>query len=164
MHPIISAYTLKNPFPRRIAMSAVQLLECNSLAVREAGRSITQLYDQFMAPLGLRSTQFSLLLRLKRLGPTRINALAAELAMDRSTLGRNILPLQRDGLIDVAPHAEDRRSKLLQLTPLGRERLAEARAQWVKAQTAFETAFGPERAAQLRELLRGVRQLSVTVD
>ena len=140
-------------------MAAAQLKQCNGLAMREAGRSITQFYDHYLAPTGLRSTQFSLLARLKRLGPLSINALAAELGMDRSTLGRNILPLQRDGLVSAEADAADKRSKQLQLTPLGEARFAEARAQWVKAQTAFETSFGAERAAALRELLRGVREL-----
>ena len=144
-----------------ICMERAQLIDCNSLALREAGRSISQIYDQFMAPVGLRSTQFSLLVRLKKLGPISINALAAELGVDRSTMGRNLLPLQRDGLVAIEPHADDKRRKALQLTALGETRLKQGRVQWVQAQTAFETAFGPERAALLRELLRGVRDLTL---
>ena len=142
-------------------MERAQLIDCNSLALREAGRSISQIYDQFMAPVGLRSTQFSLLARLKKLGPISINALAAELGTDRSTMGRNLLPLQRDGLVAIEPHADDKRRKALQLTAQGEARLKQAKVQWALAQTAFETAFGPERAMQLRELLRGVRDLSL---
>ena len=56
-------------------------------------RHVTQFYDQFLAPSGLRTTQYSILARLQRKGPMTINALAAELVMDRTTLGRNILPL-----------------------------------------------------------------------
>ena len=74
---------------------------CNSLALRQAARHVTQFYDQFLAPSGLRSTQYSILARLQRRGPMTINALAAALVMDRTTLSRNILPLQRDGLIAV---------------------------------------------------------------
>ena len=76
---------------------------CNCLALRQAARHVTQFYDQFLAPSGLRTTQYSILARLVREGPMAINALAAELVMDRTTLGRNILPLQRDGLIAVGP-------------------------------------------------------------
>jgi DNA-binding MarR family transcriptional regulator len=61
-------------------------------------RHVTQFYDQFLADAGLRATQFSILTKLRRLGPLSINALAKELVMDRTTLGRNILPLQREGL------------------------------------------------------------------
>ena len=75
--------------------------DCNCLAVRQAARHITQFYDQLLGPSGLRTTQFSILAKLRRLGPMTINALAAEMVMDRTTLGRNILPLERDGLIAV---------------------------------------------------------------
>src|ERR1700682_1837681 len=99
---------------------------CNCLAVRQAARHITQFYDHFLAPSGLRSTQFSILAKLKRLGPMSINALAADLVMDRTTLGRNILPLQRDGLISVVKRSTDRRSKELRMTEAGAECLRAA--------------------------------------
>jgi DNA-binding MarR family transcriptional regulator len=117
---------------------------------------VTQSYDQFLAPAGLRTTQFSILAKLKRKGPMTINALAAELVMDRTTLGRNILPLERDGLISVEPLASDRRSKALDLTKAGDKRLGAARTGWVKAQARFESAFGSKRTSELRELLRAV--------
>ena len=79
--------------------------ECNCFAVRSAARHVTQFYDQHLASSGLRTTQFSILSKLKRNGPMTINPLAAELAMDRTTLGRNILPLERDGLIRIEPVA-----------------------------------------------------------
>jgi DNA-binding MarR family transcriptional regulator len=79
--------------------------ECNCFAVRAAARHVTQFYDQVLAPAGLRVTQFSILARLKRLGPLTINTLARDMVMDRTTLGRNILPLERDGLIRaIMPH------------------------------------------------------------
>src|SRR5262249_35561792 len=84
---------------------------CNCFAVRSAARHVTQLYDQFLAPIGLRVTQFSILAILKRLGPLTINALAKQLVMDRTTLGRNILPLERDGLIRVSASVGDGRAK-----------------------------------------------------
>src|SRR5258708_20738115 len=90
--------------------------ECNCFAVRSAARHVTQFYDQFLAPSGLRTTQFSILARLKRLGPLTINALARDMVMDRTTLGRNILPLQRDRLIRIQTAASDRRAKELHLT------------------------------------------------
>src|SRR5262249_23741948 len=116
----------------------------------------TQSYDQFLAPAGLRTTQFSILAKLKRKGPMTINALAADLVMDRTTLGRNILPLERDGLISVAPGASDRPSKELRLTNQGEKRLGEARKGWSEAQKRFESAFGGRRTAELRGLLRAV--------
>jgi len=127
--------------------------ECTCLAVRQAARRITQFYDQHLAPFWLRTTQFSILAKLKQLGPMTINALADELVMDRTTLGRNILPLERDGLISVAPGRTDRRSRELQLTDAGIERLQAARSGWSEAQMHFAAAFGDERTAGLRALL-----------
>ena len=56
-------------------------------------------YDQLLAPTGLRTTQFSILAKLNRLGSSTINMLARDMLMDRTTLGRYVLPLKRDGLI-----------------------------------------------------------------
>src|SRR5271169_4767435 len=86
---------------------------CNCLAVRQAARYITQFYDQYLAEAGLRTTQYGILAKLKRHGPMSINVLAAELVMDRTTLGRNVQPLERDGLIAIEPDPQDRRSRVL---------------------------------------------------
>jgi DNA-binding MarR family transcriptional regulator len=129
---------------------------CNCLALRQAARRVTQFYDHFLTPSGLRTTQYSILARLQRKGAMTINALAAELVMDRTTLGRNILPLQRDGLIAVGPGKSDRRSKELRLTGSGAARFRAALKGWREAQARFETAFGAKRAKELRALLHEV--------
>src|ERR1700726_960093 len=128
--------------------------ECNCFAVRSAARHVTQFYDQFLAPSGLRTTQFAILARLKRLGPLEIKVLARDMVMDRTTLGRNILPLERDGLIRIEATASDRRAKELHLTKAGEKRLQVAHERWSEAQSRFETTFGPRRAAELRKMLR----------
>ena len=132
--------------------------DCNCLAVRQAARHITQFYDQFLAPSGLRTTQFSILAKLRRLGPMTINALAAEMVMDRTTLGRNILPLERDGLIAVEQGSRDRRSKELRVTEAGQDRFRAGMKGWVKAQRQFEAAFGAKRTADVRALLHAVAE------
>jgi DNA-binding MarR family transcriptional regulator len=130
------------------------LFDCNCLAVRQAARYVTQLYDRHLAASGLRTSQYGILAKLKRHGPMAINELAAELVMDRTTLGRNIRPLERDGLITITPGRTDRRVKELRLTAGGDERFNETREAWIAAQRSFETGFGPERSAELRALLR----------
>ena len=130
--------------------------ECNCFAMRAAARHLSQSYDRFLAPSGLRTTQFSILARLKRGGPLTINALAEDMVMDRTTLGRNVLPLERDGLISIEPTASDRRAKELRLTKAGEKRLQAALKGWSQAQARFETVFGAERAGDLRKLLRAV--------
>src|SRR6476660_4397663 len=128
--------------------------ECNCLALRAATRHVTQFYDQVMAATGRRTTHFSILAKLKRKGPLTINALAEDMVMDRTTLGRNVLPLQRDGLITIKSASSDRRAKELRLTKAGGNRLQQALERWSQAQARFEAAFGEKRAADLRELLR----------
>lgn len=132
------------------------LSDCNCLAVRQAARYVTQLYNRHLAQSGLRTSQYGILARLKRLGPMTINELAAELVMDRTTLGRNIRPLERDGLITITPGRSDRRIKELRLSEGGERRFAESREAWLEAQRDFETGFGPQRAAELRGLLRAL--------
>jgi DNA-binding MarR family transcriptional regulator len=129
---------------------------CNCLALRQAARHVTQFYDQFLAPAGLRTTQFSILARLRRLGPMTISALAADLVMDRTTLGRNLQPLEREGLVAVVKGRTDRRSREIRLTDTGAERLRTAVEGWVKAQTGFEAVFGEERSSELRAMLHAV--------
>jgi DNA-binding MarR family transcriptional regulator len=129
---------------------------CNCLAVRQAARYITQFYDRCLAAAGLRTTQYGILARLKRQGPMSINTLAAELVVDRTTLGRNIRPLERDGLIAIEPDPSDRRSKILRLTKAGGARFRLAEKRWVEAQKRFERAYGGRQASQLRENLRAL--------
>jgi DNA-binding MarR family transcriptional regulator len=138
------------------AGSQLKSEDCNCFVVRSAARHVTQLYDQFLAPVGLHVTQFSILAKLKRLGPMTINALAKEMVMDRTTLGRNVLPLERDGLIKIEASATDGRARELQLTRAGERQLHAGREAWTRAQARFEARFGAKRAADFRAMLRAV--------
>lgn len=129
---------------------------CNCLSIRQAARHVTQFYDQALAPSGLRATQFSILAKLQAQGPLSINTLAEQLVMDRTTLGRNIRPLEREGLIAVAPGRSDRRVKELHLTKAGAARARTALAGWKQAQARFEEVFGRKRSSDLRALLSGI--------
>lgn len=125
---------------------------CNCLAVRQAARHVTQLYDRHLAHVGLRATQYSILARLARLGPLSINELAALMVMDRTTTGRAIRPLQRDGLIAITP-GRDERTRVVRLTQAGKKRVKAAAAHWRTAQQEFERAYGAGDAAKLRSAL-----------
>src|SRR6202162_2145476 len=125
--------------------------DCNCLAVRQAARYITQFYDRYLAAAGLRTHQYGILARLKRQGPMSINTLAAELVVDRTTLGRNIRPLERDDLIAIEADPSDGRSKILRLTKAGDARFQRAQKHWTEAQRHFERAYGGKQASQLRE-------------
>ncbi len=129
---------------------------CNCLAIRKAARHVSQFYDQCLAPTGLRVTQFSILARLHRLGPRTITELAADLVSDRTTMGRNIGPLEREGLVAVGADPRDRRRRAVSITGPGTERLQAAQERWTEAQARFERAYGGPEALELRHLLAGV--------
>jgi DNA-binding MarR family transcriptional regulator len=116
---------------------------------------VTQLYDQALAPVGLRATQFSLLLQTEALGPIALQPLAEVMVMDRATLGHNVRPLLGRGLVQLEV-GRDRRSRELSITQAGRDLLVEARALWRQAQDAFETEMGRDTASAVRGLLHRV--------
>jgi DNA-binding MarR family transcriptional regulator len=128
---------------------------CNCLALRQAARHVSQIYDGHLASEGLRATQYSILAKLNRLGPLSINELAKSMVMDRTTLGRAIRPLERDRLLSIGA-GDDGRTRSLRLTPAGQARLKAATAKWREAQKQFEAAFGAGDAADLRTVLRRV--------
>jgi DNA-binding MarR family transcriptional regulator len=130
--------------------------DCSCLSLRQATRHVTQFYGRFLVPTGLRSTQLSILTKLRRMGSTSINALAEAMVMDRKTLGRNIQPLEREGLIAVRQGQTDRRSKELHVTDKGAARLEDATKTWAEAQSRFEAVFSGGRSSDLRALLRAV--------
>jgi DNA-binding MarR family transcriptional regulator len=124
---------------------------CNGTALRKATRRVSQLYDEILAPCGLRSTQRSILVHIARAGGApAMGELAAALVLDRSALAHNLKPLERDGLVVVAVDPADKRSRLIRLTRAGEAKLAESTVLWARAQHRFETAFGAEAARALR--------------
>jgi DNA-binding MarR family transcriptional regulator len=130
--------------------------QCTCTAVRQAARQLTQLYDAELAPSGLRVTQYSVLASLDRVGPSSLQDLAADLVMDRSTLGHNLRPLEREGLIKLAVDKSDKRTRRLELTTRGKAKLEESRPLWRKAQDRFEAGYGASSAKELRTVMRRV--------
>src|SRR5215813_14473503 len=98
---------------------------CNCLALRQAARHATQLYDRHLAAEGLKTSQYSILAKLLRLGPQSIGALAEMMVMDRTTTTRAVRPLARDKLVAVA-RGEDERTRMVRITPAGEARIKAA--------------------------------------
>ena len=128
---------------------------CCGTALRKASRRLAQLYDSALAPVGLKATQYAILIEtsLPGDGPLTMQVLAQRLVMDRSTLGHNLRPLERDGLLTVEPAPGDRRSRQVALTRLGRARLRSARRHWEKAQAKVTEILGSRLAGELRATL-----------
>ncbi len=132
---------------------------CNATALRKAMRRVSQLYDAALAPSGLRSTQRSILIHIARAGQPSLGDLAALLVLDRSALGHNLKPLERDGFVTTETDPSDRRSRLVRLTEQGEAKLRETAPLWQSAQARFEQAFGGEEARALRETLARIAAL-----
>jgi len=128
---------------------------CNNLALRQASRHLSQIYDRHLASTGLSGSQYSILSRLARLGPMTIGRLAEAMILDRTALGRALKPLQREKLIAITA-GEDARIRQVSLTAKGKSKFEGARQHWLKAQAEFEAAYGTEDAAALRAALRRV--------
>jgi DNA-binding MarR family transcriptional regulator len=131
---------------------------CVASAMRKASRRLTQLYDRAMEPLGLRSTQYTILSELKRRSkePPTVAILAKALVMDRSSLGHNLRPLERDGYIALRETDKDRRRRHVVLTAKGITKHHKAEKHWAGAQKRFAEVFGKAEAAKLRAVLLGI--------
>lgn len=125
---------------------------CACFNLRKASRAVTQLFNAALQPAGLRSTQFVLMVVVRAEEPVSLPRLAHALVMDRSTLSRNLKPLERDGLLRVAP-AKSGRGSVVRLSAKGLGRLAEAVPLWQEAQGRFVESLGLGRWERLREAL-----------
>ncbi|MEU1371849.1 MarR family winged helix-turn-helix transcriptional regulator [Streptomyces sp. NPDC005803] len=132
--------------------------ECNVTAVRKASRRLTQLYDEALRPVGLRSTQYSILAELAENAgnPPTVRQLADSLIMDRSALGHALRPLVRDELLALEKGPADRRSRLITVTPKGRDLFRQAQLSWQEIQDRIAGVLGEEQAESLRTALLAV--------
>ena len=132
---------------------------CTCGSLRKASRRISQFYDAALAPFGIKSTQFSILTEVERGsidGPLTMCELASAMVMDRSTLGHNLRPLERDDLLSLRLALTDRRKRHVALTKKGKATLQRARRLWRTAEGRFEKIFGKRHAADLRAVLLNI--------
>jgi DNA-binding MarR family transcriptional regulator len=125
---------------------------CTHLKLRQLMRQVAQLYDAELARAGLKTTQYSLLSHVCKLGPLRPVDLAAVLRLSASTLSRNLQPLVAAGWLELLP-GPDARSRLVQATEAGREKRAEAQRRWRVAQEHLNATLGLQRVAALHALI-----------
>ena len=125
---------------------------CTNLKLRQLNRVVTRHYDAYVAPTGLKNTQYSLLSHVVLLGPIRPSDLAARMRLDASTLTRNLQPLAEQGWIRLVPGA-DARSRLVETTDEGRAKRVEGQRAWKQAQLALNARLGVGRVATLHALI-----------
>lgn len=130
--------------------------KCAAGTLRRATRSITRVYDNRLAKVGLTTTQFSILRALEKHGESvLLSELADELVFERTSLYRALEPLEREGLVAITSGTG--RAKLAALTSKGIRRVAQALPHWTAAQEAFLAQFGRSAwktfAAQLTDIV-----------
>jgi DNA-binding MarR family transcriptional regulator len=116
---------------------------CACKNLRRTARAVTQLYDETLRPSGLRVTQFTLLVAVAVSQPVPITRLADALALDRTTLARDLKPLTERGLVEVAA-GEDRRVRVVRLTRQGHQAIGRAYPLWRRAQARLVEEAGPD--------------------
>lgn len=138
----------KSPSPSA-ALSDISTT-CVCFHLRRSARAITQLYDHILAPSGLRATQYTLLTVVRKTGGLPFSSLAEVLGMDRTTLSRNLGPLERDGLVRIETGV-DRRVRLVKLTRLGERKHEAAEPLWARAHSRVTGGIGEKTWKILRQ-------------
>lgn len=115
---------------------------CTCFKLRKLARATSRLYDQQMAAVGLKTTQYSVLVNVAR-QPAPLAGLAERLGIERTTLTRNLKPLTEAGWVELKPGA-DSRQRIATITPSGRVKLKAAFVVWRAAQSRFEHLLGDD--------------------
>lgn len=121
---------------------------CSCFNLRKATRAITQYYDHCLEPAGIRATQFTLLVSMASVSARTLTEMASTLVMDRTTLTRNLKPLEKLGYIQTV-EPRDKRSKAYALTDKGRETLVKGVPMWQAAQHKVINGLGSDRYEHL---------------
>lgn len=149
----LRAYTLNVPTHFELARKIAD--ECPGIRIRMASRVVTRIYDEALRPLGIQESQLSVLVAVAMFGEkgANIGALASVLVVDRTTLTRNLRPLERAGLVRVARSPEDARARIVLLTRAGERMIETAHPVWEKVQKQIAKALGAERVDAIRSRL-----------
>jgi DNA-binding MarR family transcriptional regulator len=133
---------------------------CANLNLRRATRAVSNYYDSiFLAACNLRATQIPPLVVLYLTGPRSIHEIAAKLELDRTTLARNLKPLEEAGLLAITP-GDDLRTRMVALTEPGREVLLKVLPVWEEAQTRMVQGISEERFSALLAQLSDIAELT----
>lgn len=132
--------------------TAVKPQGCTNMKLRQLMRRVAQRYDAEVGKTGLKGTQYSLLSHVLRLGPVRPGDLARAMTIDASTLTRNLRPLIDGGWVTLEAGA-DGRSRLVNITPAGRDKRQEAQRRWRVAQESINQTLGRQRVLALHALI-----------
>ena len=131
---------------------------CTNLKLRQVTRQVSQLYDLEMAKADLKTTQYSLLSHVLRLGPLRPGELAKKMKFSASTLTRNLKPLVDAGWVELSA-GTDARSRSVIITAAGVAKREEALLHWKAAQQNLNRLLGVERVLALHGVINEAMEL-----
>ncbi|MBV7259399.1 MarR family winged helix-turn-helix transcriptional regulator [Erythrobacter crassostreae] len=107
---------------------------CYATRARRAARHLSRMYDDALRPHGIKVSQFSILVAASvSRGDATITELADELGLERSTLSRNLQPLERRGLVEIGEEQQHRSRQVL-LTAQGERLIEDAYGDWARVQ------------------------------
>jgi DNA-binding MarR family transcriptional regulator len=129
------------------------LARCACFDLRKATRAVSRLYDDCLRPSSLNITQYSLLRVIEGEPQISVSTLGRYMVMDRTSVTRALVPLERDGLVR-SDAGSDKRTRIVSLTKKGAKLLANARPRWENAQKIFLELIGDQRWTVMRCLLR----------
>jgi DNA-binding MarR family transcriptional regulator len=129
---------------------------CLCLHAQRAARALARRFDVALRPFALTNGQFSLMMSLNRPAPASMGSVASLLAMDRTTLTAALKPLERRGLVAISVDPNDKRGRLLSLTPDGMDLLAQAVPVWQREHGEIDGLLGDGDSDRLREDLRRI--------
>ncbi len=130
---------------------------CACSQIRRTARTLSLLYDKALQPAGITVTQYAVLVNVARAGEIGRTALAAQLGMDRTTLTRNLMPLEKSGFL-IPAKSSDRRERLIRLSPGGSRKVRQSFALWQEAQQRFASQMGSARLKQFRAALHAAEK------
>lgn len=134
------------------AQATTRPASCTHLKTRKLMRLLSRLYDAELQAVGLKATQYALLTHVARRSPIGFSDLAARLALDSSTLSRNLKPLITSGWIRLR-EGQDARRRLVTITAAGSAKQIAAESPWRTAQERVEAVLGRDRLAALHAVL-----------
>ena len=126
---------------------------CHCTRLRTATRKVAALYDVALEPVGINIAQFALLRTVARNGSLSLTELGRQLGLDRSTMGRNVRVVEREGLVAIGK-GQDQREAVVTVTEQGQAVVRKAEPLWEKSQAELTQRLGPERMQLLDELWR----------
>lgn len=129
--------------------------QCTAFNLKRATRVVQSLFDDAFKPIGLEGTQYTVLSHIYVSEPISLTKLADLMDVDRTTVARNLAPLEKRGLVEIKP-GSDRRAKLINTTEQGKEILTKALPLWTETQEKIKGTLGVENWSSMISSLKGL--------